>query len=278
MKSYLLKEELSAQCKILSNHLANINTGNKDIPQIELDIFLRDIQDFYVKAVALKNANTSEPVKEEVGEMIVKQAEEIQVTEIEISSEIIVDEEKTNGIVEKEQVANVVSDDIVELAKSEDIVEDVVQPKEDKIELEEKQEIKGDVLENPSFNDLLEENPSRDDLFSTVNGNNETLDLNKKLAEARGNHSLAEKLQKQQIESLKAVIGVNDKFFFINELFDGDTSKYEDVIYTLNNFKKFDDAMQYFSTLKYRFNWKEESEAPEMLVKMLERKFNLEKA
>ena len=66
--------------------------------------------------------------------------------------------------------------------------------------IEIKQEHKNEttVENDQSFNDLLDENPSRDDLFSNIRANQEILDLNRKLAEARGNHSLAEKLQNQQ--------------------------------------------------------------------------------
>ena len=42
-----------------------------------------------------------------------------------------------------------------------------------------------------------------------------------------------------------------------------------------NNFKKLDEALQYFSTLKYRFNWDEEQDAYEKLTQMIERKYNL---
>ncbi len=69
------------------------------------------------------------------------------------------------------------------------------------------------------------------------------------------------------------MIGLNDKFEFVKELFDGDSKKYEDVIYTLNNFKKLEEAMQYFSTLKYRFNWDEEQDSLEKLIHMIEKKY-----
>jgi len=116
---------------------------------------------------------------------------------------------------------------------------------------------------------------STGDLFERMSANQEILDLNRKLAEQRSGSSIGERLQKQRIESLKGVIGLNDRFQFVKDLFDGDAKKYEDVIYTLNNFKKLDEALQYFSTLKYRFNWDEEQDAYEKLTQMIERKYNL---
>ncbi|MCK5775878.1 MAG: hypothetical protein KAH25_06875, partial [Bacteroidales bacterium] len=199
----------------------------------------------------------------------IKKTVSVEIEE-EIIAEAVVKTEKQEikaKLVSDEIVPKVIEDkqELIDTKPSADTVAEIKQAPINEPKLE----------DDPSFNDLLEENPSRDDLFSNVRTNQEILDLNRKLAEARGNHSLAEKLQNQQIENLKSVIGINDKFYFINELFGGDSTKYEDVIYTLNNFKRLDDAMQYFSTLKYRFNWNEESEAPEKLIKMLERKFDL---
>jgi len=283
MKSQLLKEELSEQCKKLSNQLANMNVGNSGIPRIELDIFLKNIQEFYEKAVEFKHVEMSQP-QEEKDEIPQEEKNDVLIEAVVKEEPVLLDTKIPEEVVSKEPEA-VVPDVIHEAAVVEsttepekEALETVPQSEEKEIVFEEKEEITTEAPKDPSFNDLLEESINREDLFTKLSTKRESLDLNKKLAEARGNHSLAEKLQKQQIESLKAVIGVNDKFYFINELFGGDTSKYEDVIYTLNNFKKFDDAMQYFSTLKYRFNWKEDSKAPEMLVKMLERKFDLVKA
>jgi len=310
MKSYLLKEELSSQCAKLSIQLTNMDVYEHRIPQIELDIFLRNIQDLYEKALELKasenykisktvrpktsvNENTEPTLKIEKSVSTYSTIDAIETIDKEILEKEITEDIKQTAQVEMEEEIPVpIAKSTMQEVKTA-IIPDKKTEKNNPI-IEEKQEIvtlettaettaeiKQEILietpleDDPSFNDLLEENPSRDDLFSSVRANQEILDLNRKLAEARGNHSLAEKLQNQQIENLKSVIGINDKFYFINELFDGDSSRYEDVIYTLNNFKKFDDAMQYFSTLKYRFNWNEESDAPEMLIKMLERKFDL---
>ncbi len=101
----------------------------------------------------------------------------------------------------------------------------------------------------------------------------EVFSVNDSAAQKREDKSLVSKLNSTRIENLKSAIGINDKFYFINELFSGNSQVYEDVIYTLNNFKRFEDAMQYVSTLKYKHDWDVEAEAYQKLVHFLERKF-----
>jgi len=255
MKFDLVKEELSSMLSTLTEQFERMNSNKNTIPQIELDIFMKNIQELYENTINLKNANKPSQQIDENAQSVRIEEKVQKVIQEEIKTETV------NTIEEKVEIQ--------QFEKKDDIIE---------------KEIAAEIEEIPafiesSFDDILEE-PKEDskeesNSFTHIKANQEILGLNKKLAEARGNHSLAEKLQNQQIESLKTVIGVNDKFYFINELFNGEAHKYEDVIYTLNNFKKLDDAMQYFSTLKYRFNWDEESEAAEKLVHMLERKFVL---
>ena len=259
MKSDLVKEELTNLLSTLTEQFETMNAHENNIPQIEVDIFLKNIQVLYENATFLKKINNT-PLKQEVDEKLVAPAEIKE--EIELKEEIA------------EEVISQITEEIIAEEK-----ESIKEPqKEVSMELPIAESFETPEHIVSSFDDILEETKLEKDLFSQVKASKEILDLNKKLAEARGNHTLVEKLQNQQIDSLKTVIGINDKFYFINELFDGDTHKYEDVIYTLNNFKKLDDAMQYFSTLKYRFSWNEDLEASEKLIHMLERKFNIVKA
>ncbi len=254
MKFDLVKEELSTLLGTLTEQFETMDAHKNAIPQIELDIFIKNIQIFYENAIDLKKTNTHQS-KNEISEEAIMEETQIQNTP-----------EMTNV---QEEVKP--EKEAVILNEPKEIVEEITDTEVEKTPSLEKEMFTSES----SFDDILEETEPEKNLFSQVKASNEIIDLNKKLAEARGNHSLVEKLQNQQIDSLKSVIGINDKFYFINELFSGDAHKYEDVIYILNNFKKLDDAMQYFSTLKYRYNWDDEFEASEKLIHMLERKFDL---
>lgn len=262
MKINLVKEEISIVMESLKEQYDMMSAHDTTIPQIELDIFMRNIQKLYENTIYLNNCNSS-------GDQ----------NEVKISMESAVEETSSEPIIATDQVQEL-EDKYEEPTKSSDIKDACQQKeiKETKIDIQEDE--KPDQLVTSEemvddFDDLIESKPEDLDLFTNVKAPEEITDLNKKLAEARNSHSIVEKLQNKRIENLKSVIGINDKFYFINELFNGNAQKYEDIIYTLNNFKKLEDAMQYFSTLKYRFGWDEESEAYDKLTKMLERKFNL---
>lgn len=250
MKFELLKGELSVLLENLTEQFDTMGEHTHTIPQIEIDLFKRNIQKLYENALYLDRANTKQkhaksPMLEEVNNV----AEPIPtkvVAPIDVEETIDLLFNKEENKEAKEEISTA-----IESKKAEEvIVENEASPTEE-------------TVKAIKTNDLFESE-------AVV-----ITDLNEKLAVARGNHSVAEKLQNKRIESLKSVIGINDKFQFINELFNGDAQKYDETIYTLNNFKKFDEAMQYFSTLKYRFSWEEESEAYEKLSLMLERKFKL---
>jgi len=278
MKFDLAKEELALILSDLNEQFEMMNEHKNEIPPIEMDIFMRNIQKLYENGIKLKKVSLrigSSSANNEIVDKEEKQTAKFDAPLQEMIAEIKKDSQQ---IEEQEEV---IVQSVIEVKQEQQEPEDievVETPKEgvtkvvDEITQEKPAHIES------SFDDILEDTTPEVNLFSEIRVNEEITDLNKKLAEARSTHSIVEKLQSGRIESLKSVIGINDKFYFINELFGGNAQKYEDVIYTLNNFKKFDDAMQYFSTLKYRFTWEEDSEAYMKLVNMLERKFDLSPA
>ncbi len=272
MKFNLMKEEITAMLTSLTEQFATMDDHQGRIPHIEMDIFMRNIQKLYEDTGYLKKLNENSEVS-----ITIKKDNAVEQTEFPKAESSM---EKEVEIVAKPQIEESIEEDLSVIDEVENLSEEkeeiyvvqeeqVVQvaPIEEQVEITaEKEIVLDEIVEQPNV---------ESDLFSQVKASPEISDLNKKLADARNTHSIVEKLQNNRIENLKSVIGINDKFYFINELFGGNTQKYEDIIYTLNNFKKLDDAMQYFSTLKYRFNWDEESEPFAKLVNMLERKFNL---
>lgn len=271
MKFNLMKEEITTMLTGLTEQFESMDSHQGRIPQIEMDIFMRNIQKLYEDTTYLKKLNENiigiSAVEEE--SLIEEKKVEEVINEIEFSQKEVV----LASVVEE----SIVVDQKVEEMEAVPIIADLKSEVMEQVSVSEiVDEPKKVIAETESSLDEIVAQPNlENNLFSQVKASPEISDLNKKLADARNTHSIVEKLQNHRIENLKSVIGINDKFYFINELFGGNAQKYEDIIYTLNNFKKLDDAMQYFSTLKYRFNWNEESEPFEKLVNMLERKFNL---
>ena len=278
MKFDLAKEELALILSDLNEQFEMMNEHKNEIPQIEMDIFMRNIQKLYENSIKLKKANSQTDfslANNEIEDQEEKQTAKIVDAVQERLAEIKMDSQKMD---DQEEMTTQSEIEVRQESREPKDVERIAEVKEDVSNVVEKVRFEKPPHIESSFDDILEDTTPEVNLFSEIKVNKEITDLNKKLAEARSTHSIVEKLQSGRIESLKSVIGINDKFYFINELFGGNAQKYEDVIYTLNNFKKFDDAMQYFSTLKYRFTWEEDSEAYMKLVNMLERKFNFSHA
>jgi len=99
-------------------------------------------------------------------------------------------------------------------------------------------------------------------------------DKQKSLNEAIANQTLrsdvASKLQNKPITDLTKAIGINDKFLFTNELFDGDSALYTETVNLLNKMDDLDQAIIY---LQDNFNWSATSEAAAKFVDLVRRKF-----
>ena len=85
--------------------------------------------------------------------------------------------------------------------------------------------------------------------------------------------SLAAKLQQNPIRDLKSVIGINDKFLFVNELFGGSMEKYNKSIDNLNDLKTLNGALIYLNELKIELQWNSSNEAYQKLKELVARKF-----
>ena len=86
--------------------------------------------------------------------------------------------------------------------------------------------------------------------------------------------SLAAKLQQNPVRNLKSVIGINDKFLFVNELFGGSMEKYNKSIENLNDLKTLNGAMIYLNELKIELQWNSSNEAYLKLKDLVSRKFD----
>lgn len=74
-------------------------------------------------------------------------------------------------------------------------------------------------------------------------------------------------------EHLKSLIGINDKFIFINELFDGNLREYNETIETLNGFKDHRQALEFVDLFRLKNLWDPASTAFRKLQDVLEKKF-----
>jgi hypothetical protein len=93
-----------------------------------------------------------------------------------------------------------------------------------------------------------------------------------KLQDAR-ERAFSPKIPGPRVDNLKMAIPINDKFMFINDLFDGNLREYNETIEALNGFKTLEQAAEYFDLMKKKNLWDTTSVAFEKLKELLERRF-----
>ncbi len=85
--------------------------------------------------------------------------------------------------------------------------------------------------------------------------------------------SLADRLGKSPIADLKKAIGINQKFLFMNDLFEGENSHYHDAVGRLNEFAGYDGAKGLLNELQTRFSWDPESQSTIAFTELVERRY-----
>ncbi|PKV66836.1 hypothetical protein [Pontibacter ramchanderi] len=86
--------------------------------------------------------------------------------------------------------------------------------------------------------------------------------------------SIGESLGNTKIESLKNSISINQRFSFINELFDGDNMTYYNTIQQLDQFRTPNEATHFVTNdLARRYDWSKKQDSVNKLLRLIERKF-----
>lgn len=119
-------------------------------------------------------------------------------------------------------------------------------------------EATGDLFSTPTIGDKL-----KSDIPS----------LNDKMNAGRKEFSHADSIQHKPIADLKTTIGINEKFQFINELFEGSSYEYNDAIQRLNTRMSSDEAMAALNTLKIQYAWNEEDTTYTLLHTYVTRRY-----
>ena len=253
-----------------------------------------------------KSVEEQEPVEEIVAEM--EETPLVESAEEPVPEPEVVAEENTTVEIEPEPEEKPLSDEFGLFFRFEDIPEKESQTVEDhpvvetngkvihvmeaipEEEIPERDRVHGDdlvhdnPLEMPQVEDEIpgvepfgDEKPESDGLTNVFDNDEAEFELS--TVETLGekmmgdDHSLAAKLQQTPGCDLKSVIGINDKFLFVNELFGGSMEKYNKSIENLNDLKTLNGALIYLNELKIELQWNSSNEAYLKLRELVTRKF-----
>lgn len=128
---------------------------------------------------------------------------------------------------------------------------------------------------NPGFHSNTEQAFPREESVQTIADKykNSQKSLGEIMSSGNDDASVGSRLGHQHITDLKSVIGIAEKFSFINELFGGDPLAYEKAIVQLNGASRLTEAEAYLGTLRLNHKWPVESPAAILLTEIIRRKF-----
>jgi hypothetical protein len=79
--------------------------------------------------------------------------------------------------------------------------------------------------------------------------------INDKIGQRKHEISIAEKLKHEQKGDIKELIGIKEKFMFINELFDGNMNEYNEFVKNMNSLSNSSEARTFIDDMKTKKNW-----------------------
>ncbi len=90
----------------------------------------------------------------------------------------------------------------------------------------------------------------------------------------RAEPTLADKLSQQPISDLAKAIGLNQRFLFMNDLFEGENEAYKQAITALNSFNSFIEADEYINNvLKPQYKWDANKPTTSEFINLVKRRF-----
>ncbi len=115
-----------------------------------------------------------------------------------------------------------------------------------------------EAIEEESLNDVMSSEDSEPSINEQLSTNNETL---------------ADKLQKSPIGDLTEAIGINQKFLFMNDLFEGENEAYKSALQQLNDFGSMQEASTYLQELEAKYHWDAEHKSTVQFKDLVERRY-----
>lgn len=179
--------------------------------------------------------------------------EKEEVKKAETKEEKPEEEEKTEEVPEKEKEKNP-----AESASKEEIDTDKTPPVEEEAETKAGEE-------TPAGSDREKEEQEVAEESKPASGGKISLEVEP---------SLADKLRERPISDLKEAIGLNERFLFSNELFNGNMEAFNRALNELNHLESSEHAERFLNEqLSVEFNWKSEEEVVERFVMLVKRRF-----
>ena len=243
---------------------------DQTVSTAEVEAFQKELTTLSDKAAVLKYLIEEAPSFEETLEKETSKEEPV------IEQAII---EKTADLKEEADHSPYQEEEKEETDKEEEIngsVNQLNEEEEDKEEEEESEDQSATIDEEEE----KEEHQSQleEDILDVLEGMGEkeeipnVQDINEALS--KDGASLGERLERQPIANLLTAIGLNERYHYANELFDGDMEEFKKIVQLLNDFDNITEARYFFDqNLREEYEWDEENELVKAFYQLVERRY-----
>lgn len=224
--------------------------------ELDKELLLRKTRELYDNIHQLETSVRKEIVQVEKFDMDVEIPIE-KVVEVEVNEEVVELKPEVIDTEDKEQESENIEEETLDIDENEDVI----------IENHQTEEVNNVIPEEESESYAEKNDSSTIDLFSV---SKET--ISDKFVE-KDEKNLADKLQQIQLSDLRSAIGINEKFLFINELFNGDMGRYNKILDELNSMQSKTGLSTYLMELKIEKQWNEDMEAYIKFKELVDRRF-----
>ncbi len=236
-------QEIKVKLDKLNRYFEFLESSDDKISQLDKDVFLSQLRALYSDVMFSENTFKLESSKDILNTENVSEEKESIKTEIKKTPKLIFNTKETE--ISEKNISKT-----SELNNKEDIIEkEKLEPRKD-----DHQNIKIDPFkeeEKISVEDIIPKEADKDDFSDTeFNESYEELFFFKQATD------LAEKLSESPISNLAKSLGVNEKLFYIKELFGGNAAKFNESISFFNDAGLFDKARLFMEyNLIEQFDW-----------------------
>lgn len=236
------------------------------MPLLEVSAILSKINKLHESTAVLKFLLAKEQDhEEEFASDFFSPIEEQAISELEKNEDIQDDSMEDIQIEESDEEELIQEIDSKKISTDEDI-------SQSKSPLQESKTIEDDLNENEIVNTLEEvdaeslEKEISD--FKEFDGS----DINEQYSQEEDNR-LEGKYKNMNIEDILSSIGLNERYLYANDLFDGEMDIFKSEIQIINDFDSLSEAMEYWDNLKDKYNWELENTLVQALETLIERRY-----
>ena len=249
MQIPLLHQQILLETERLRDLHRSIMSNSSPVPAVEMENLLQEIRKLYGLVLQLNNENALQLLNE-VQLAAVQQMPTISKPFVQTSIE-----PPPIQIIKQEELPSMETGE-----KTEDAKTFLQSASVDKTQ--DKKHIVSDIHE------MFHDSPTVANRFSD----------HQTIAEKMAGNDLKKRVSdnlKSSIKDIKSAIGINEKFQFINQLFNGDAKKYHTIIDEINSSPSSEIAMNRIRLISESNNWESHPASAKVFLEIIERRFSV---